>query len=216
MSLQDNTLAYPVNFRDASTFNSLMKPGIIFRSSSLTTIQDIDGFRQIADHHLIKTIIDLRAVREAEASPYQHGALLAIDYVHAPLDPWNQPAWFREQFNVGSNIEIAYRFFGMACHEQLGLALRAILQTQEGAIAVHCLAGKDRTGILVSLLHLLTEALLEVIYTDYLASEVELKKEYLDIILEIVKQQGGIHAYLENCGLKTHEIKELKSKLTHE
>jgi len=36
-------------------------------------------------------------------------------------------------------------------------------------------------------------------YTDYLASKMDTKKEYIDIFIHVVKNEGGIINYLKSC-----------------
>ena len=63
------------------------------------------------------------------------------------------------------------------------------------------------------MLHLLSGAELEAVYTDYLATETDTKKEYLNIPLDTIKEKGGIELYLIDCGLSTNQISKLKQKL---
>ena len=54
---------------------------------------------------------------------------------------------------------------------------------------------------------------LETIYADYLASEVDVKLNHLEIVLNIVNEKGGIVQYLIGCGLQPTQIEQLKNKL---
>ena len=54
---------------------------------------------------------------------------------------------------------------------------------------------------------------LEIVYNDYLATETDTKKEYLNIPLDIIKEKGGIEPYLIDCGLSANQISKLKQKL---
>jgi protein tyrosine/serine phosphatase len=160
----------------------------------------------------IKTIIDLRADKEIAESPYNDDILSKINYVMAQLDPWNQPEWFKEKYNYGTNEEIAYRFFVIGCKDKIKKAIEAIINAED-AVVVHCFAGKDRTGIFVSLLHLLVDTPMEIIYTDYLASEIDVKPYRLEMVLNIINEHGGIVPYLMDCGLHETQIEQLKYKL---
>ena len=115
--------------------------------------------------------------------------------------------------NQGTNEEIAYRFFAIGCNDKIKEAMEAIINEQLGSVAVHCFAGKDRTGIFISMLHLLADPPIEIINTDYLASEVDVKIHRLDLVLEIIKNMGGIEKYLLSCGLSANQISQLKQKL---
>ncbi len=201
------------NLRDIAKHNPKVKGGLLFRTATLSLFQNDLKFADLLNNEKIKTIIDLRADREVEEMPYSEESLKKFNYVHAPLDPWNQPEWFKKDFQFGTNEEIAYRYFGLGCKNSYLRAFRAIINENSGAIAIHCFAGKDRTGILISMLHLLNGANEEIIYTDYLASEVDVKKERLDIVLNIIKEQGGIVPYLSTCGLAKEEIELLKNKI---
>lgn len=200
------------NFRDISTHNPKIRSNLVYRTATLTLFQNESVFEQFIAENKINTVIDLRAEREVTESSYSGANLDKINWVHAPFDPWNQSKVFRSMNKQGTDIEIAYRFFALECKNHIKKALEAILEEQH-ATAIHCFAGKDRTGILISMLHLLSEADLETIYNDYLASEVDTKKEYLQIVLDIISDHNGIESYLLTCGLKENQIAELKGKI---
>jgi len=200
------------NFRDIATFNPKIKSGVLYRTATLTVFQNESRFNDLLEKLKIKTIIDLRADKEIEEMSYKEDILKRFHYVKAPFDPWNQPEWFKEKYHYGTNEEIAYRFFALGCKQQIKTALESIINEEE-ATAIHCFAGKDRTGIFVSLLHLLVDSPSETIYTDYLVSEVDVKPYRLEIVLNIIQDKGGIVPYLIDCGLTKNQIETLKSKL---
>jgi protein tyrosine/serine phosphatase/predicted nucleotidyltransferase len=201
------------NFRDISTHNPKIRSGRIFRTATMTLFQNENRFDQLLTEKRIKTVIDLRADREIDELPYSESTQTKFNYVRTPLDPWNQPEWFIQNHHQGTNEEIAYRFFGIGCNDKIKTAMEAIINEQDGSVAVHCFAGKDRTGIFISLLHLLADTPIETVYTDYLASEVDVQLHRLNIVLNIVKEKGGIEPYLLWCGLSENQILKLKQKL---
>ena len=200
------------NFRDISTHNSKIKSGVVYRTATMSIFQNENRFDELINNKRIKTVVDLRADREIDELPYNENTLSKIHYVRAQLDPWNQPEWFKEKFHYGTNEEIAYRFFGIGCNDKIKTAMEAIIN-EENATAVHCFAGKDRTGIFISLLHLLVDTPLETIYADYLASEVDVKPYRLEMVLNIINEKGGVVPYLIGCGLQETQIEKLKNKL---
>lgn len=200
------------NFRDISLHNPKIKGGVIYRTATMTLFQNENFFEEFISEKKIKTVIDLRAEREVTESNYTENSLNNFAWVHAPFDPWSQSVEFQATHHQGTDIEIAYRFFSIECKNSIRRAVEAILQEQNST-AIHCYAGKDRTGIFISMLHLLSGAELETVYNDYLATETDTKKEYLNIPLDIIKEKGGIESYLMNCGLSENQIYKLKEKL---
>jgi len=201
------------NFRDISTHNSKIKSGRIYRTATMTLFQNENRFDELLNEKQIKTVIDLRADKEIEELPYHEQTLSKFKYIKAQLDPWNQPEWFKEKHHQGTNEEIAYRFFAIGCNDQIKNAMEAIINEESGSVAVHCFAGKDRTGIFISMLHLLADTPMEIIYADYLASEVDVKISRLNLVLDIINEKGGIEPYLLSCGLTDNQISKLKQKL---
>jgi protein tyrosine/serine phosphatase len=201
------------NFRDISTHNPKIKSGRIFRTATMTFFQNENRFDELLTEKKIKTVIDLRADKEIDEMPYSESTLSKFKYVKTQLDPWNQPDWFKQSHHQGTNEEIAYRFFAIACTDKIKNAMEAILNEQNGSLAIHCFAGKDRTGIFISMLHLLADTPIETIYADYLASEVDVKLHRLNLVLDIIQEKGGIENYLQWCGLSANQISLLKQKL---
>ena len=104
----------------------------------------------------------------------------------------------------------------MGCKDAVKKTFEAILYEKTGAVLIHCHAGKDRTGIIFSMLHLLIDSPLDFMNADYLASEMDVSLDKLLIALEIIKDQGGIHDYLLSCKLTEIQISELKQKISNE
>ena len=179
----------------------------------MTLFQNDNRFDELLNEKKIKTIIDLRADKEIIEMPYSEQTLSKFKYVKAQLDPWNQPEWFKQNHHQGTDEEIAYRFFAIGCNDKIKNAMEAIINEQEGSVAIHCFAGKDRTGIFISMLHQLADTPIETIQADYLASEVDVKLYRLNLVLDIIKEKGGIEPYLLSCGLNANQISQLKRKL---
>lgn len=201
------------NFRDISTHNPNIRSGMIFRTATLTLFQKDNRLKELLSNKNIKTIIDLRADKEIAEMPYTGESLENLSYVKTQLDPWNQPDWFKEKHHEGTNEEIAYRFFAIACKDKIKTVMEAILNEKTGSVAIHCFAGKDRTGIIISLLHLLSGATNEQVTLDYLASEIDVDIKRLNMVLDIIADSGGIVPYLISCGLLETQLQELKLKL---
>lgn len=203
------------NFRDAKLYNPEIKERLIYRTSALALFQNTPQLSNLLKEHNITTVIDLRADREIEEISYSEDLKSNFNYVKAQFDPWDQPEWFKEKHNEGSNHEIAYRFFAMGCKDSVKKVFETILEQEEGCIAIHCHAGKDRTGIIFSMIHLLLESSKESLYTDYLTSEMDVNVEKLNIALDVIEKEGGIKSYLKSCGLSETQISNLIIKLSN-
>lgn len=202
------------NFRDIAKYNHRIAKGQIYRSSSLSLIKNESSVLKMLKEYGIKTIIDLRAPREIDEHAYSDTIKKELNIINIPFDPWNQSVEFKNTHNTGTNVEIAYQFFAVDCKAGVKEIVKLLLDTKN-PVVIHCHAGKDRTGIVISILHLLADADDKTIYDDYLASEMDTKKEYIDIVLNIINRKGGIEAYLIDCGITENEIKQLKYKLQH-
>lgn len=200
------------NFRDISKFNPKIKQGIIYRSSALCLYKEDLRLNAILEKYNITSIIDLRADRELKECNYNKEQKSNYNIIHAPFDPWAQSVEFQNTYNTGTNAEIAYQFFSIECKSSIKRVIETILNL-EGAVDVHCHAGKDRTGIVIALFYLLSGANENEIFLDYLASEMDTKKSYLQIFLDIVKDTGGVEIYLQTCKLTETQIDKLKQKI---
>lgn len=200
------------NFRDISKFNPQLKKGIIYRSSALCLYKNEPSLDSDLQSKNIITIVDLRADRELEEIYYDKKQQDDYKIIHAPFDPWNQSIEFQNVHNTGTNAEIAYHFFSIECKSSIKLVFETVINSK-GAIDIHCHAGKDRTGIIITLFHLLSDANKETILLDYLASEMDTKEHYIQILLDAVSKKGGIIEYLKSCKISNEQIELLKLKI---
>jgi protein tyrosine/serine phosphatase len=200
------------NFRDIAKFNPKIKEGVIYRSSVFFLLQNQPQLDTALKEDHISTIIDLRADRELQDLNYNKELKSSFEIIHAPFDPWNQSIQFKNTYNTGTNVEIAYHFFSIECKPSIKKVVEAVLNST-GATNIHCHAGKDRTGIIVTLFHLLSGVSESEIFSDYLASKMDCKKSYLQISLDTIDHTGGIRAYLKSCDLTEIQIDNLTQKL---
>lgn len=197
------------NFRDIAKFNPKLRREVIYRSSALCL--DSENIEAINKYE-IKNIIDLRADREIKGDNYNSDLQSKLNIIHAPFDPWAQSAKFKRNHNTGTNVEIAYKFFSLECKKSIKKIIETIIHSQ-GAIDIHCHSGKDRTGIVATILHLLSDCDKNVINQDYLASEMDTELKHLKIFSDIVTNSGGIDKYLNSCDITDKQIQLLKERI---
>ncbi len=90
------------------------------------------------------------------------------------------------QETVGITLEALYERILTKHTEALIAALRRIAHS-DGAVLVHCTAGKDRTGIVVALALLAVGVDRETVVADYAESESNLSGDWLEAMLALVE-----------------------------
>lgn len=201
------------NFRDTAAINPALKPGILFRSSELAQYQKDKFLKEFLTARRVGRIIDLRELDEVAASPYHEELRNDLEILHIPIDPRKQSAEFIQQHCHGSNEQIAYRYFALECKAQIRQFFEALAQPKSEATIVHCHAGKDRTGVMITLIHLLSGADRKTIEMSYTASEMDTRPELLDEFLKIIDQHGGLLPYLGSCGITDQVILQVRNQL---
>ncbi|WP_164749945.1 tyrosine-protein phosphatase [Nitratireductor alexandrii] len=118
----------------------------------------------------IATVIDLRSAREVEVQPNPCATDPAFDYVNVPLFEKLSPIDIdasRDDFDLSQRYVEALD----TCQSRFAGVFRTIAAAGEGAVLVHCTAGKDRTGLVAAMWLLLAGATQEAVVADYLATE---------------------------------------------
>jgi protein-tyrosine phosphatase len=177
----DIKLKSVLNFRDTGgvkTGNgSLVKRGIIFRSASLDSIskKDLARIRELG----IKTVIDLRGPSEQKKKKKE---MKGVRVISMPLDFQGKTRerlypYFKQKNPEEKILEVSnslYLEIAEASAPVLAGILEILGSPDSGAILIHCQAGKDRTGILVALLHIIAGTERRFIVEDFLRSNDEL------------------------------------------
>jgi protein-tyrosine phosphatase len=170
-----------LNFRDTGgvqTINgSVVKRGMIFRSASLDSIskKDLARIRELG----IKTVIDLRGPSEQKK---KNKVFDGIRLISLPLDFQGKTKerlypYFKQKNPEEKILEVSnslYLEIAEASAPVLAEIIEILRSPDSGAILIHCQAGKDRTGILVALLHLIAGTERRLIVEDFLKSNDEL------------------------------------------
>lgn len=165
------------NFRDFGDYpvgDRRLKRGVLYRAAhqSEATEADLEAMRALG----LSVIVDLRRPNERERSPSRRwpgfdGLVIENDMGHEEEDPWHvfirssdlsaraftdyMVGYYREAPFVDRHVDLYSRYF------------HALSET-DGAVLIHCAAGKDRTGILAALTHHLAGVHEDDILADFL------------------------------------------------
>lgn len=204
----------------------------VLRSDDLAQLTP-EGVQAMADFG-IETVVDLRWPQEAELHPspvprglshieYRQISLLAAtpEQWSALIDQCEKEMW---KCAVLEHVR-----------EELKEVLRFIAASSPGPLLFHCVAGKDRTGIIAAMMLALADVEPDAIAYDYAASTLNLQDAYIKryssaepaAIIEAVRcpevgvhnmlayleKVGGVVEYLESIGLTSAEIAALRARL---
>ncbi|MGE3301754.1 MAG: tyrosine-protein phosphatase [Hyphomonadaceae bacterium] len=166
------------NFRDfgdyAGADGRRMAKGRFFRSANHARASDADLQRLAALN--IAAIVDLRRPAERARDPSKRWEQFSAAVVDNHDDFEGHEPW--ENFIRASDLtadsfrSYNLRFYADAPYMPRHLDLYAryftMLAEADGAVLVHCTAGKDRTGLIVALTHALAGVHRDDIFADYL------------------------------------------------
>ena len=220
--------------------------GSVIRSDNIGWLTD-EGWRALARHGVVR-IVDLRWQEERAQDP-PRDVDAAVEVVHvAVLGPSfaESAAFFRELAAHVDTVEdtadhYAYSYveFLERNRERFAEALAAVADA-DGPVVIHCMGGKDRTGLVAALLLRLAGVSLADIGHDYslsaanlagtlgawLASapdEAERQRRIklsttpasaMSRVLETIEDRhGSVAGYLQAGGLQTDQIQRLRERL---
>jgi protein-tyrosine phosphatase len=224
-----------VNFRDLGRYRTnagvALRPMMVFRSATLSHLTNDDV---VALRHLgMKTVIDLRTTQEQAADgvvPASLGATVhsipVVGQLWTPTDTGDTAAFLAERY-----VEMF-----LECTEQIVEVIETIVR-EPGPVLFHCMAGKDRTGVVAASILDLLEVDDATILDDYGMSELEmpaLRQLFLDHFpdreipvpaplfdtapqrameqaIEVARSEhGSIHQLLRGAGLSIGTITALR------
>ena len=225
-----------LNARDLGGYPTL--DGASTRFRSLLRADDLvqltpDGVQALAAFG-VETVVDLRWPEEVTASPsplprdLQHVRYEQISLLSGSATEW-----------LALTTDCPKELFKCAVLDHARAELRDVLgviaAASPGPLLFHCVAGKDRTGVIAALLLALADVEPDAIACDYAASTERLREAYLqryaqlDVaeILEALRCPeegvhnmlghleglGGVRTYLAQIGLNDSEVARLRARL---
>jgi protein-tyrosine phosphatase len=165
------------NFRDFGDYaagEGRLKKGVLFRAAHQAEATDAD-LETLAALGLV-TIVDLRRPNERERSPSRRWTGFAAQVIDNDLgvtgvDPWLEFITSSDltEATVHNYMDEYYRRLPFKeRHIDLYARYFQALAAGEGAVLIHCAAGKDRTGVLAALTHHIAGVADDDVIDDYL------------------------------------------------
>jgi protein-tyrosine phosphatase len=183
------------NFRDAGGLPTVtggrVKRGVLFRSDALHRVTPAGSARLRSLG--LRTVCDLRMPNERQGRRDRLPADWGIRRSHLPLYPipgmdptrleraWGFLSGKFKIADVEAVVAESYRHIIRDQGPQLGRVLALVSDRQNVPVLVHCQGGKDRTGLVVAIVHLLLDVSQEQAIDDYLLTNqlVEKNKKQL-------------------------------------
>ena len=170
------------NFRDfggyPTTSGTHLKKGLLYRSGDLSKATDADL------EHLsslsIKTICDLRSDEERERQPDRIPDAKSFTFFNIPMRPivdYHARSLLRlfslmfgreRRTDYIAESYKAYREYATSYLPQLKALFQRISHPENLPVLIHCSAGKDRTGVVSSLIQLVLGVSIDSVMDDYL------------------------------------------------
>jgi protein-tyrosine phosphatase len=213
--------------------------GAVVRSDSPSELTEA-GRAALLDHG-IRYMVDLRMPSEIERypNPFSEPGPHGVGYVNIMFeDPTAVPSTTFTTLAEGYKSKLDHTMPTVAN------ILRAIAEAPEGGVLVHCMAGKDRTGLVAALLlelagvprrtvaedYALTAEYLKPWDERYLESgpgersdrekEIEKYRPRVEVMLEVLEhldeRYGGAEGYVLESGVSAEDIARLHKRLVGE
>lgn len=219
--------------------------GSIVRADDVHQLSE-EGWRALVDYG-VRTAIDLRRDHEREDDP---PADLPIEVVHVPFmeaseEEWEEIAEELEAATAAAPDDAtatrdAYLIFLERFADNVAESVRAVAQAADGGVVIHCVGGKDRTGLLTAFLLHLAGVSDDEVAADYALSEERLLPRHqawfdgaetdeelerlrriaqtpaasmTGVFAELERRYGTIEGYLHHIGLTDADLDQVRARL---
>lgn len=219
--------------------------GSIVRADSIRRLTDA-GWAALLEYG-IRTVVDLRGDHEMQEDAPAH---VDVEVVHVPFMEANDREFEEIQDEVEQAAQAApdvaaatrdvYLIFLEHFKKNVAAGIRAVAQAPAGGVVVHCVGGKDRTGLLTAFLLHLAGVDVEQIAADYALSEKRLKPRHeewfaqaeteaelerlrriaqtpaesiVGVFEELERRYGSVEGYLRSGGLGDEDLARARARL---
>lgn len=187
------------NFRDFGGYSlqngARIKKGLLYRSGNLSRISDED--HAALSLLGIKTIVDLRTSMEIMKHPDRTLNIEDMHFVNIPMHPIrdSESRSFMQLLSMlfGKERKVDYALLAKITYQSYAIdflspystILKLLADRRNLPILFHCTAGKDRTGVVVSIIQRLLGVSSNIVMHDYLESNFRLQAYQQNIMDQI-------------------------------
>lgn len=169
--------------------------GILYRSNQplYLTLDECAFFQQ----RQVRTVVDFRYEAQRVAAPI--APCLAAQVTYVPVGIWSDA-----DFSVGLTLQELYLMAVNTYAASFQTMFEILAEPRNLPVLIHCVAGKDRTGMAVALIYLLAGVPQEEVMAEYLRSNevgFGVDSSWLQAVLDAVAREGGIEAFLAARGV---------------
>lgn len=202
--------------------------GAVVRSDSRAHLTDA-GWEALLGYG-VSRIVDLRRDDELADDPPR---AVDVEVVHVSLLPGSgsgDPSWtamIAEAEAAPDALGQYVVYYDWALERfapTIARALAAVASAPPGAVVVHCVGGKDRTGLVAALLLRLCGVSLEDVDGDYALTETRLRPRLGEVatapagamatvLHRLERRHGSVEAYLVASGLAPEAVESLRARL---
>jgi protein tyrosine/serine phosphatase len=212
--------------------------GRIVRADSVRQLTDAGWEAALA--YGIRTIVDLRGDHERDRDP---PAEIPIEVQHVPFMEADADGWTEIEGRVeavaraapddGAATRDVYMIFLEHFRVNAAAGVRAVARAPKGGVVIHCMGGKDRTGLLAALVLHLAGVPAPAIAADYALSEVRLRPRHdewlaqaeteaererlrqiartpaegmVGVLAELGRRYGGVDQFLRGGGVSDEDL----------
>jgi len=194
------------NFRDVGwTCPELLKEGQLFRSSALSRFNGSRALTKLLEKRNIRRIIDLRLPWEVDRYPYKENPIEVVS-IPMKIRPEERRSLFHGEWP--NHVLLIDN----------DLVIQRVFDTLSDGIptVIHCHVGRDRTGVVIALIELAVGIPVELVKKDFLSSQMGLREQEFQEIIDAINTKGGIENVLTTLGVTTDEIIKIREWLRHD
>ena len=213
--------------------------GVIVRADNVRRLR---SGQTLVDHG-VSRVVDLRFASERNEDGLDQ---LPVEVVHVSLlGKWDDD-YIAElnarmaQTDAAEYLRWSYLEFLDRFRPNFGAAVRGIATAPPGTVCVHCVGGRDRTGLVSALVLRLAGVSVEDVARDYAESEERLAASHAlwvdaapdaeertrrlvfaqapakvmeDVVRDVERRHGSVHGYLVAAGVSSDALRGLSARL---